>query len=280
MFSQLIERITDVSSPFFLSLILFTAVIVIRFILLNILLRRIKNYATRFYWRRLSSYILAIALVLMLLPVWMPSLQRLAAFLGLFGAGLLIVFKEIFLNIAGWIFIAARRPFLMGDRVQTGDIIGDVVDIRLIEFSVIEVTPREKGGQSTGRIVHIPNMKLFTDPLVNASKEFAFNWNELRFSLKQTADIAKAEAVIMQAAGEVLHDIDPDDHRLKTARRQLSIHYDILGPKVFIETDHDNIILVLRHLTEPRGTRLLTDEINRIVLRGFRENGISLAEGR
>ena len=50
-----------------------------------------------------------------------------------------------------------RRPFKAGDRIEIGPHAGDVIDIRLFRFSLLEIRNWVDADQSTGRIVHIPN---------------------------------------------------------------------------------------------------------------------------
>ncbi len=43
------------------------------------------------------------------------------------------------MNIAAWFFIVIRKPFKVGDRIQIGDISGDVIDQRIIQFTLMEI---------------------------------------------------------------------------------------------------------------------------------------------
>ena len=80
-------------------------------------------------------------------PVWdlLPQLRNIATFLGIFGAGFLIVTRELWLCFSGWAYIMIRRPYVIGDRIQLGAIAGDVIDIRMFETSLMEVTSTEGG---------------------------------------------------------------------------------------------------------------------------------------
>ena len=44
------------------------------------------------------------------------------------------------MNFAGWLFILLRHPLRVGDRIQVGTgVAGDVVEIRLFLFSLLEI---------------------------------------------------------------------------------------------------------------------------------------------
>ncbi len=82
-------------------------------------------------------------------------------------------------NVTGWIFILSRSPFEVGDRVQIGEHSGDVVDVNFFKFTLMEISQWGQGEQSSGRIIHIPNGKVFTEILANYSKGFKYIWNEV-----------------------------------------------------------------------------------------------------
>ena len=104
--------------------------------------------------------------------VWIEAIGQFGAFLGLLTAGLAIALKDPLTNIAGWIFILTRQPFKLGDRVQIGDQAGDVIDIRLFQFTLLEIGNWVNADQSTGRIIHVPNGTVFTQSQANYSTGF------------------------------------------------------------------------------------------------------------
>ncbi|MEQ8353014.1 MAG: mechanosensitive ion channel [Leptospiraceae bacterium] len=260
------------------TVVILIAVILLRLVLLRLATRRMRNQGHRLRWRTNSTYFAILAFLILAFPVWLPSLRSIATVLGIFGAGILIVFKEVFLNLAAWFYIVIRRPFEIGNRVTIQSIAGDVLDIRLFEFTVMEVTPRNLGGQSTGRIVHLPNALLWTTPLSNASKEFSFNWNEIRVPVKSTSNWQRAEEIIREIATTSTEQISDSDSRIKHSADQYAIYFSRLHPGVFLEFQNGAVVLTLRHLSEPRTRRMTVDVIWRKILERFGEEGIELDE--
>ncbi len=253
------------------SLILIVFILVVRFLVLRVVLRRTSDRLERQRWRLTSMYISFFLTLLLLTPVWLSSLSGVLAILGLFGAGVLIVTKEPILNIVAWFYIMTRRPFTMGHRVAVGDLIGDVIEIRLLDFTMIEVLPRERGGQSTGRIMHVPNGLVFTTATANSSKEFSFNWNEVLVPLTPESDWKKAEQILLTIANKTIEAISREDQRIRHAEEVHAIQYTMLTPSVYIEFRAGAVVLFLRHLTEPRRVRDMTDRIWRAILTQFAE---------
>lgn len=266
-------------APGALPLLVYSALVLgiaglLRLIALRVLRRHYRGDRLQLRrWRQISFYLTFFACLILLAPAWLASLEGLLTIIGLFGAGVLLVMKEVILNTAGWFYIAIRRPFTVGNRVAIGDHIGDVLDIRMQAFTMIEVLPVAKGGQSTGRVLHIPNSLLFSHALSNASKEFSFNWNELEVPLSQDSDWRRATEILQQVAEESIEQISQEDQRIRDSEEEYAIHYNALSPSIFVDYRDGAVRLTLRHLTEPRKTRLIVDRIWRQLLLRFQEEG-------
>lgn len=268
-FDQLQDTTPELLSLLLYSLVLMGMIFLLRFLILRLLVRRGSDSTHRKRWRINSLYIAVFLSALVVTPLWLKSLSGVLTMLGIFGTGLVIVNKEVILNITGWFYIMIRRPFVMGNRVVIGSTIGDVLEIRLLDTTMIEVLPRDQGGQSTGRIVHVPNSLVFTQPVANSSKEFSFNWNEIIVPLTPDSDWKKARALLLKIAEESIEEITTDDQRIQSAEEAHDIHYSYLTPSVYVEYKTGAILLHLRHLTEPRRTRIITDLIWREILTRF-----------
>jgi len=284
----------DISSPqYWLGLLNFipqavpllslTAVVVLiifglRFFFLRFVLPRVRSQQSRLLWRRNSTYLGVFLSLVIIFPIWLPSLRSLLTILGIFGAGVLIVLKEVILNLAGWFYIIVRKPFEVGNRIEINHNTGDVIDIRLLEFAIMEIASKAEGGQSTGRVIHMPNSLVFTQPLANASKEFAFTWNEINIPISPDSDWRRAVLVVEKVAQQTVESIAESDHRLRKSEEEYAISFRKTTPRVYVEFKPGSIILSLRHLAEPRNRRHITDLLWRGILTSFeKEKKIKLS---
>ncbi len=259
------------------SLLLACIVFILRYLVLILAFVRIKNIQIRRAWRLSSFYICLFLTFGLLAPLWFTSVVNLLTVLSIIGAGSIIVLKEVILNVFAWFYLLLRRPFEPGNRITIGEYMGDVLDIRLMDFAMIEVQSQKSTGQSTGKVLHIPNSFVFTHALANASQEFSFNWNEIQIPLHIQSDWQKAVKIIEAIAAEVLEDILQSDQRILEAEKKYAIRYRELKPSVYLDFYSGSIVLTLRHLVEPRNTRLVTDQIWRRILESFaKEKKISL----
>ena len=108
-------------------------------------------------------------------PVWVKELYSFGTFLGLMTAGLAIALKDPISNFFAWIYIVFKKPFEMGDRIQIGHSEGDILDISFFAFTLMEIRNWVDADQSTGRIIHVPNGLLFTQPVMNYNQAMDYS---------------------------------------------------------------------------------------------------------
>ncbi len=172
--------------------------------------------------------------------------------------------------IAGWLFILWRKPFDLGDRIEIEGVSGDVIDMRLFQFTLLEIGNWVHADQSTGRLVHLPNNKVFKSLVYNYSSGFEFIWNEIRICVTYESNWKKAEEVILNAAEDLTLEVQKKaSFRLSDPTNKYVIKYGKLTPIVYREIADSGVLLTLRYLTEVRTRRGTTAEITRIVLEEF-----------
>ena len=144
----------------------------------------------------------------------------------------------------------------MGDRVQIGDDRGDIIDIRLFQFTILEIGNRIDAEQSTGRIIHIPNGRVFTMPQANYDQGFRYIWNEVRVRLTFDSNWQRAREILLEVLNRYGGDVVLDaEQGLNEASKMYYVHYQHLTPIVYIALMEDGITLTGRYLCEPRRIR-------------------------
>lgn len=254
---------TELYVKLFTSLAYVFALWIVRRLILKGVWRRTEKSRTRYQWRKTSYYVTFVLAILMLGKIWLEEFQSVATFLGLVSAGLAIAMKDPLVNIAGWLFIVWRRPFDVGDRIQIGANAGDVIDIRVFQFTIMEIGSWVHADQSTGRIVHIPNGKVFVEPQTNYSKGwFDYIWNEIPVLVTFESNWKKAKEILQRVANvHSAHLIPIAERKLKESSREFIILSPDLGSTVFTSVQDSGVLLTLRHLCEPRGRR----DINQLI---------------
>ncbi len=175
---------------------------VVRWAILRVGVRRIEKPELRFKIRKGVSYAVVITGVLLVGRTWSGGMSQLGAFLGLVAAGLAIALNQPLTNLAGWLFILWRRPFRIGDRVQVGTHAGDVTDIRLFQFTILEIGNWVDADQYTGRVIHLPNALVFSQAQANYHTSFQLIWNELPVMVTFESDWRGAKEILQAIVSE------------------------------------------------------------------------------
>ncbi len=225
-------------------------------IVLGLVYRRVRDPWGRYRWRKGLTYVLVAAGFVIVGRMWFAGVQALATFLGLLSAGLAIALKDPVANFAGWAFIIWRRPFEVGDRVQIGSHAGDVIDLGLFQFTLNEIGGWVQADQSSGRIVHVPNGRIFTDPIANYNKGFRYIWNEVPVLVSFESDWRKAKQILTKIAiKHAEHLTAQAEQELLAASQQYLINYRKLTPIVYTKVVDSGVQLTIRYLIEPRKRR-------------------------
>jgi small-conductance mechanosensitive channel len=229
---------------------------------LKIEIRKKHEYRKRF------SYIASLMYILILIPIWAGNLQQWATILSVTGAGIALALHEVLLNIAGWVYVIVRRPYITGDRIELGDVRGDVIDIQLFQTILLEIGNWVDGDQSTGRIVHLPHGQIFRNPLFNYTKGFEYIWNELSVLITFESDWEKAKKILLKCGEEESQEIQEKVQRkIDRMAREYLIYYKIFTPIVYTKIEDSGVKITLRYLTDAQRRRSGEDTISRKILK-------------
>ncbi len=242
----------------------------IRFAVMRIVLKQTEVNAIRYRWQKTTTYIATVLGMLLVARIWFEGMQSLATYLGLLSAGLAIALKDVVSSMAGWIFILWRRAFTVGDRIQIGEFRGDVIDIRLFKFTLLEIGNWVDADQSTGRIIHVPNSMILTHTLANYTKGFQFIWHEIPVLLTFESDWKTAKGILEETANRhALHLTADAEKKIKQASRRFMIFYSSLTPAVFTTVRDSGVLLTIRYLISPRKRRISEQGIWEDILTEF-----------
>lgn len=240
----------------------------------SILFKTIRDSEVYYTTKKKFYYLYTTIFIILILILWSGSKGDITTYMGFISAGIAIALREIFTNIVAWIIILFHKPFEVGDRITINNLTGDVVDIKLFQFVVMEVTSPEFGEQSTGRIVHVPNNYIFTYASVNAHKGFEYIWNEIEVRLTLDSDWRKAKDILNQIINEhTLHLSEDAEVKVAEASKKYMLKYNNLTPIIYTKVREGYIYLTVRYLCEPRMRRVTEDAIWIDVLEQLREEG-------
>jgi small-conductance mechanosensitive channel len=268
--SQFIGISPALQSRILQSLILILVLWLINKIILRILFRQSDDVVYRYRWRKTQSYVLMGVGLVILGQIWIAEFRSLSTFFGLLSAGIAIALKDPITDIAGWLFILWRKPFEVGDRIQIGTHAGDVIDIRIFQFTIIEVGNWVDADQSTGRIMHVPNSMVFREVLANYTARFNYIWHEIGILVTFESNWQSAKQILERILAEQAEHITPEaSRRIKEATKKYMIFYKNLKPIVYTSVKDSGVMLTMRFLCNPRQRRMYTNKIWEEILMAF-----------
>jgi small-conductance mechanosensitive channel len=245
----------------------------LRWLLLMIVRRNIDDMRALYAWRKSVTYVTMFLGILLIGRIWFEAFGSVATFLGLIGAGIAVALKDPLANLAGWIFILWRRPFRVGDRVQIGDQAGDVIDIRMFQFILLEIGNWVDADQSTGRLLHVPNGKVFIAPTANYTEGFPFIWDEIAVPLTFESNWRAAKEILLELTVRHVGTFAARAEReILVATRRYLIFYSTLQPTVYTSVRGTSVLLTIRYVCEarqrrPTATAIWEDILNTVATR-------------
>lgn len=252
------------------SLAVIAVIMILRGLVAWIIARRSEDVRFRYHARKVSAYISASLALLLLGRIWLTGFQDIGTFLGLVSAGLAIALKDLVASVAGWLYLLWRRPFEVGDRIQIGEHAGDVIDIRLFRFTLIEIGNWVEADQSTGRVILIPNSRILMEAIANYSKGFRYIWNELPVLVTFESNWPKAKIILQKIIDEHSAYLSEDAMRsVRKAAQRAMIIYSTLTPKVWTSVASSGVLLTIRYLCDPRKRRGTAETIWEDILTEF-----------
>ncbi|MGB3464779.1 MAG: mechanosensitive ion channel family protein [Cyclobacteriaceae bacterium] len=260
----------EIQRKIFYSIIAFLVLTVIRYLALRFTFKKITDVKSQYYWRNGIKNTHNAILIIAVGFIWVEQMDSLGTFLGLIGAGLAIALQDPIVNLAAWVFIIGNRPFEVGDRVEIDGMAGDVIDIRYFQFTINEINNWVDADQSTGRIIHIPNGRVFKASQANFTQGFRYIWNEMHVLVTFESDWRAAKVLLEGIlTNHTEHMSESAKKILYKASKRYMIYYNNLTPTIYTSVKDSGIQLSMRYLCNPKKRRVTEHEIWEDVLDGF-----------
>ncbi len=247
------------------------ALLFFRWLLLLLVGRRVQTPKTQYWGVKVINYAIWLVIMLTVGWIWRDDVKSLLTFLGLLTAGIAIALRDPVLSLIGWFFILFRHTFEVGDRVEIDGHVGDVIDISPFQFTLLEVGNWVFGEQTSGRILHVPNNKVFTGVFANYTDEFPYVWHEMQVVVPVDSNWQKAKNLLQEILDRRTGAIaaEAETRANQPVNHRFMVVYGTLTPIVYTRVELDGVHLTMRYLTSARQRRVLESEIWEDVLMTF-----------
>ena len=142
---------------------------------------------------------------------FVSQFNSLATFAGFITAGLAVGLQTILLSVAAYFFIVGRYGVRVGDRITVAGVTGDVIDVGLVRFYMMELAGTGTELHPTGRVAVFSNSVLFQagTPLYKQMPGSEYAWHELTVKLAQAANYGGAAERLLNAVKTIYEGYRP-----------------------------------------------------------------------
>ena len=196
--SKYISKITTINDTYIyliIRTIIFLLIITLIQKLILKIIKKIKNSKKEYFYSQRLKVIATILKIITVICVFSEYIKDLITLITFISAAFTIALREFIFNFFAGLYIKIKKPIELEDRIEIDGIKGDVINIKMMNFEVLEISEDNKRGQSTGIVINFPNTIIFHEPLKNYSKAFKHIWDELniKYELENVPDATQKD---------------------------------------------------------------------------------------
>ena len=188
-------------------------------------LKYVQDSRRRYQLLLIRRIVLWSVVVIIVGIAFASELGSVVTFAGLITAGLAVAMQSVLVSIVGYFFLIGKYGLRIGDRVQIGDVNGEIIEIGLVRMYLMELARPGPGGP-TGRVAAFPNSVVFqvSTGLFKQLPGINVAWHDITLSLPPHSDHASIKEKLFVAANEALADYREEIERqtLELERTTLS----------------------------------------------------------
>ena len=200
---------------------------------------------------KLCTIFLVVTALIITLKHFSYDILSLVTALGVGSLAIGLAAKDTLANMVSGFTLMIDRPFRIGDRIQLGTQVGDVIDIGLRSTKI-------KGGDNTYLI--IPNSELCNSTLINQAFPDSRGKGRINIGIAYGSDVERAKALLVSTAASVpgvLAEPAPEAYFTNFGDSSLSLAL------FFWVENYESLFAA-------------TDQINCAIFSSFQENGINI----
>jgi hypothetical protein len=131
---------------------------------------------------------------------FVTELNTFATFAGLLTAGLAVAMQSVLVSVVGYFFLIGKYGIRVGDRIQIGTVVGEVMDIGLVRLHLRELNQQGPLG-ATGRVVAFANLVVFqaSGGLFKQIADADVTWHENTITLPAVSDYGALKQKLLAA---------------------------------------------------------------------------------
>jgi len=242
--------------------------------------RAVYRYVTdprrRYQFLLLRRFVFWFLLAVIIAFAFASSVGSIVTFAGLITAGVAVAMQGVIVAIVGYFFLIGKFGIRVGDRVQIGGVTGEVIDVGLVRFHLMELGGGRGSDGPTGRVVAFSNSIVFQvgAALFKQIHGTNFVWHEITLTLAAQSDYADVKKRLLEAVDSVLANYREEIERQtqEIARTVISTPVGSLHPKVQLRFVATGIEAVIRYPVDLKNAADIDERGAREVLKSLEQD--------
>lgn len=138
---------------------------------------------------------------------FVTEISSFVTFAGLLTAGIAVAMQSVLVSVVGYFFLIGKYGVRVGDRVQIGTVVGEVIELGLVRMHLMELNTNGPLGP-TGRVVAFANLIVFqaSGGLFKQIPGVTLSWHEMTLILPIVSDYAALKDKLLTAVSRVVEE--------------------------------------------------------------------------
>jgi len=231
------------------------------------IVKNIQDLKTRYTANKAVSALSIVLVLALTLRIWVTDTSSLIVSYGIIGAAIAFAIQDVFKNFVGGILVIVSGYYRVGDRISIEDTIGDVMDISIMNTTLMEIRGWVKGDQPSGRLVVVPNGHTINRIFYNYTRDHSFVWDEISIPLTYESDWRRAKEIILSIlTNETGAMTEQAEEEIERIGEKYFLPKKVVEPSVFVSLTDNWILLDARYVTRTQTRRVLRSRISELIL--------------
>jgi mechanosensitive ion channel-like protein len=244
------------------------------FILAEIWRRAVDRYAhearRRYQLLLIRKIVMWTAVIAIMGLSFATEISAFATFAGLLTAGVAVAMQSVLVSIVGYFFLIGKYGIRVGDRIQIGTVVGEVIDIGLVRMHLMELHSDGPLGP-TGRVVAFANLIVFqaSGGLFKQIPGVNLSWRESTVVLPAVSDYSALKTKLLAAISRVVEEYRDEFVRQANAIKEstASISVDDTQPQVQMRLVGGRMEALIRYPVNLKHAAEIDERVSEAVLK-------------
>jgi small-conductance mechanosensitive channel len=239
--------------------------------------RYVRDTRRRYQLLLLRRFVLGFVIAIVIASTLASRLDSFVTFAGLLTAGIAVAMQNVILSVVGYFFLIGKYGIRVGDRIQIGEVLGEVIDVGLVRMHLMELSAGTL--TPTGRVVAFSNSIVFqaTGGLFKQIPGVHIAWHELTVTLAGFAESGSLRerllAAVEVALGGHREEIERQHRELERTSFMVTGKAEQLHPSVRLRFLSSGTEATVRYPVDQRSAADIDEAVSREVQRALQRDG-------